>query len=90
MHTSTVITRNAPVVPKTDTEIAIAVNSVLKNDTYLGRHRILARVEDGIVCLQGTVSSDLQRKSAVNLIWDLPGVEGIRNYICVCPGVDVA
>jgi osmotically-inducible protein OsmY len=70
---------------KNDTTIAVTVENALSTYNCSGKHRITARVLDGIVTLQGTVCSDELRKTIANAVRDLPGVEGFRNYISICP-----
>ncbi len=77
--------QSSPSVFKTDTEIALAVDDALKIFNSNGQHRVSARVLDGIVTLQGTVSSYELRTSVSNAIRNLPGVEGFRNCISIFP-----
>ncbi len=77
--------KSPPIQPKSDIEIALAVEEALSIFTRNGGHKIIANVLDGVVTLQGTVSSYELRRSISNAARDLPGIEGIRNYISVCP-----
>jgi len=70
---------------KTDTALAVTVEDALSTYECSGRHKITARVLDGVVTLQGTVCSDELRKTIANVVRNLPGVEGFRNYISICP-----
>ncbi|HTI94830.1 MAG TPA: BON domain-containing protein [Puia sp.] len=70
---------------KTDTEIALEVEDALKSFNCNGKHKISARVLDGIVTLQGTVCSYELRRSVTNAIRNLSGVEGFRNCISIFP-----
>lgn len=75
----------SPAFRRTDTEIAEEILNVLKWHAAVDESKIKARVEDGIVTLEGQVDWDYQRKSAKSAIENLAGVRMINSFITVKP-----
>lgn len=73
----------SPVYRRTDTEIAEAVVSALRWHSAVAEDKIKARVEAGIVTLEGEVDWNFQRQNAVNAIQNLIGVVRVNNFIVV-------
>jgi osmotically-inducible protein OsmY len=75
----------SPVYRRTDTEIAEAVVSALRWHSAVAEDKVKARVEDGIVTLEGEVDWNFQRQNAMNAIQNLIGVVRVNNFITVKP-----
>lgn len=73
----------APVVKKTDTEIAKAVVHALQWHSALQHEKVKVKVEDGTVILTGEVDWDYQRKSLKTAIEHLEGVRNVINLISI-------
>jgi osmotically-inducible protein OsmY len=74
---------------RTDTEIAQAIVSALKWNTYVPDERISVAVSNGWVTLKGHVDWEFQRAAASNTVRDLTGVRGVSNTISVEPRASV-
>ena len=70
---------------RTDTDIAHKVVEALQWDVLVPDQKILARVTDGWVTLEGEVEWDYQKQAALKAIRNLTGVRGVRNLIKVTP-----
>jgi osmotically-inducible protein OsmY len=75
----------SPFFRKTDTEIAEAVLNTLKWNTSVDENKVLVKVDDGAVTLEGQVEWDYQRKAARKAIENLTGVRTIYNLLSVKP-----
>jgi osmotically-inducible protein OsmY len=72
-----------------DSEIAGAVQSVLKWDVYVPK-TVTAQVQKGWVTLQGQASWNYQRDAAERAVRHLTGVVGVSNAIGLMPGASAA
>jgi len=61
--------------PRSDSEIADDVRSVLSNDLFLGNDDVSVNVDDGRVTLSGKVRTLAERRRAEELAW----VDGVEN-----------
>lgn len=75
----------SPYYKKTDAEIAESVVSALKWHASVPDEKIKAKVEDGIVTLEGTVEWDFQRMAARNTVSGLLGVRSVINLMKLAP-----
>jgi|GEM_PF-1337976 len=66
-----------------DEEIARDVRQSLIWDTYVDADRVDVEVEDGTVILKGTVDAIVEKRSAGDDAWDIPGVRDVRNELTV-------
>lgn len=66
---------------RTDTEVAEAVRHALHWDVFVPDEKIRTTVTDGVVVLQGKVSTSAQREDAERAVRDLAGVRSVRNQI---------
>jgi osmotically-inducible protein OsmY len=66
---------------RSDTEIAVAVESALKWHSHVPDDKIQVKVEKGWVTLKGEVDWDYQRKNAEDAVRPLTGVVGVSNGI---------
>ncbi|WP_018615495.1 BON domain-containing protein [Segetibacter koreensis] len=72
---------------RTDAEIAEAVLNSLKWHTSIPEEKIVIKVENGIVTLDGEVDWAYQRASVKDLVSNLAGVKSVINLITVKPRV---
>ena len=70
---------------KTDTEIAAAVVNALKWHAGVKEEMIKAKVENGVVTLEGEVEWEYQRSNARKAVENLVGVRSVVNLITVKP-----
>lgn len=70
---------------KTDADIAQAVINALKWHTSVQDEKIIVKVENGWVTLEGEAEWEFQRNSAKNAVTNLAGVVGISNNIKIVP-----
>lgn len=77
----------SPGYKKTDTEIAASVLSALKWHSAVPDETIRAKVEDGVVTLEGEVEWEYQRSSARSAVSYLLGVRNVVNNITVKPKI---
>lgn len=68
---------------RTDADIARSAENVLKWVTYLPKHCIKVKVENGWVSLSGEVDWQYQRAAAVDAVGYLWGVTGVSDQIAV-------
>jgi osmotically-inducible protein OsmY len=68
---------------RTDEDIAQAALSALIWDVLVPNERIMVKVEQGYVVLEGTVDHKYQQVAAVNAVRNLAGVRGVSNLITV-------
>lgn len=73
----------SPFYHKSDSDIAQSVLSALVHHTSVPNENIQAKVEDGIVTLEGQVDWNYQRKLAEQALEGLPGIRGIVNNIVI-------
>jgi osmotically-inducible protein OsmY len=70
---------------RTDTEIAQAVRHALEWDVFVPDKHIMSTVSNGVVTLEGEVTTWSQRESAGQAVRDLSGVREVLNEIVVKP-----
>ena len=75
----------SPADRRSDTEIAEAVVNALRWHSAVAEDKIKARVESGIVTLEGEVEWYFQRENAANAVRNLVGVIRVNNWITVTP-----
>ena len=75
---------------RSDTDIAVAVESALQWHALVPAERIQAQVEKGWVTLKGEVEWDYQRRNAEKATRNLMGVMGVSNAITLKPAVTPA
>lgn len=68
---------------RTDTEIAHAAVTALKWNVEVPDDRIVARVDDGWLILEGVVDWQYQRRAAEDCVRYLTGVRGVSNTITI-------
>lgn len=71
---------------RTDTDIAHKVVDALEWDILVPDQKLLARVSDGWVTLEGDVDWEYQKQAASRAVRNLTGVRGVRNLIRIAPG----
>ncbi|SIQ76143.1 Osmotically-inducible protein OsmY, contains BON domain [Chryseobacterium sp. RU37D] len=69
--------------PKTDEEIANEIIAAFKSNSFIPEKKIIVKVENGWVNLEGEVSWDYLRDITESSIKYLPGVKGIYNNITI-------
>jgi osmotically-inducible protein OsmY len=72
---------------RTDADIAVAAETVLKWDVLVPRDRIKVTVENGFLTLEGEVDWQFQRSAAERAVHYLTGVKGVSNQITIKPKV---
>ena len=77
----------APVVERTDTDVAQAAVQALKWNTVVPQDRVTVTVSSGWVTLQGSVDWQYQKDAAYRTVRDLAGVRGVTNNVTVTPRV---
>ncbi len=77
----------SPGYRKTDAEIAEAIVLSLRWNVQLPDEKIMVKVEDGVVSLEGEVEWEYQRRDARRAIEKLAGVRSINNFLIVKPSV---
>lgn len=75
----------APSHQRSDSEIALAAETVLKWQARVPAHRIQVQVEQGWVTLRGEVDWDYERQLAEKAVRPLTGVVGLSNAISLKP-----
>ncbi len=70
---------------RSDTDLAAAVRSALEWDVLVPHEKIHTTITDGVVTLEGTVSSWTEHDDAARCIRYLTGVRGISNKLKVVP-----
>ncbi|MEJ6980389.1 BON domain-containing protein [Pedobacter sp. P351] len=74
----------------TDTQIAESVIKALEWNTSVPHEKIIIKVDDGRVTLEGEVDWLYEKEAATNAINYITGVRGIRNWLTVKPRVNTA
>ncbi len=75
--------RLASIYNRNDTEIAEAILNAIKWSTSIPDEKIIVKVQDGWVTLEGEVEWEFQKRAARKAIEDLLGVKGVENEIKV-------
>lgn len=75
--------RVAPVMAKSDEEVANLVRDALEADRSIDATGIDVAVQDGVVTLRGIVGTRMQQRLAVATIWWLTGVQDVRDELQV-------
>lgn len=68
---------------RTDNDVAEAALRNLKWDTTVPEEKIIVKVEDGWITLEGEVNWNYQKEAAKNAVKNLTGVKGVTNLITV-------
>lgn len=76
-----------PFEKKTDAEIAQSVVTAIEWHSAVPENKVKAKVEDGIVTLEGEVNWQYQRESAKKAVSNLVGVRNVVNLVTVKPNV---
>jgi osmotically-inducible protein OsmY len=71
----------SPSYKRSDTEIAEAAVNAIKWHTSINEQSIKAKVEDGVITLEGEVDWGYQRESAKNAVVNLIGVRSVINNL---------
>ncbi len=71
--------------PPNDASLSTAVQSRITSDRALANEPVQASVQNGIVTLNGTVSSEAARSLAANDAAQIPGVRTVVNNLTVVP-----
>jgi osmotically-inducible protein OsmY len=71
---------------RSDTEIAQAVVNALQWDTQVPAGKIIAKVEEGWVTLDGNLEWSFQKTAAYNAVKNLYGLKGIINNLKIVSG----
>ena len=79
-----------PGMPRTDDDIARAIAHVLEWNVSIPPDRVKARVQAGIVTLEGQVDHDYQRREVERMVRNVRGVVNVVNLITVRPPVTPA
>lgn len=79
-----------PGLPRSDDEIARAIAHVLEWNVSIPPDRVKARVQGGIVTLEGQVDHDYQRREVERMVRNVRGVVNVINLITVRPPVSPA
>jgi len=72
---------------KTDEEIAQEIIAAFKSNSFIPNDKIMVKVENGWVDLDGEVTWDYLRDITENAVKYLPGVKGIYNNITINPEI---
>ena len=80
----------SPYGQKSDAEIAASVVNALRWHSAVPTDKVTAKVENGIVTLEGEVDWEFQRNSAKNAVSDLTGVIDIINKVSVKPTISAS
>lgn len=64
-------------------DIRVEVANALHWDLAIPRHRVTAKVDGGVVTLDGTVDRPYQRSYAEAIVRRVAGVTGVKNLIVV-------
>lgn len=78
----------APDYERSDTELADAVVHALKWNISVPDDKIMIKVENGIVALEGEVEWEYQRAAAVKTVEHLAGIKLVHNFITIRPGIN--
>ena len=74
-----------PYVPRDDRELLTASTNALRDASNVPQGRVLVRVNDGIVVLEGRTSFYFERAAAECAVRFLPGIRAVDNRIVVEP-----
>jgi len=72
---------------RSDTELADAVVHALKWNISVPDDRIMVKVENGVVSLEGEVEWDFQRAAAETSVVHIAGVKMVNNFITIQPKI---
>lgn len=73
---------------RTDADIARTVRSTLEWDPFLPDQKIRSTVSEGLVTLEGEVSTPREKEDAERVVRVLGGVQGVSNLLTVATRVD--
>lgn len=73
----------APDFERSDTELADAIVHAFKWNISVPDEKIMIKVENGIVCLEGEVEWEYQRAAAINTVEHLAGIKLVHNFITI-------
>lgn len=73
--------------PRDDSDIARAIGHVLEWNVQIPEGQVRARVENGLVTLDGEVQHDYQRREVERMVRQVRGVTGVLDNIKVTPPV---
>jgi osmotically-inducible protein OsmY len=73
--------------PRDDSDIARAIAHVLEWNVQIPEGQVRARVENGLVTLDGEVEHDYQRREVERMVRQVRGVTGVLDNIKVTPPV---
>lgn len=76
-----------PDFSRSDTGIANAIVHALKWNMSVPEDKIMVKVENGVVSLEGEVECECERMAAKECVVHLAGVNAVHNYITVKPQV---
>ena len=79
-----------PGLPRTDDDIARAIAHILEWNVSIPPDRVKARVQNGIVTLEGQVDHDYQRREVERMVRNVRGVVNVVNLVSVRPPVTPA
>jgi osmotically-inducible protein OsmY len=79
-----------PGLPRADDEIARAIAHILEWNVSIPPDRVKARVQGGVVTLEGQVDHDYQRREVERMVRNVRGVVNVINLITVRPPVSPA
>lgn len=77
-------------VRRTDGDIKSEVVEKLRTNPLTKGHRLRVAVKQGVVIVQGRVSSRLAKRAAGDDCWDTPGVHDVSNQLQVEDNADLA
>lgn len=77
-----------PGTPRDDGEIATAIAHVLDNNVQIPQGQVRAKVENGWVTLEGTVTYAFQRREVERMVRQIRGVVGVADLINISPPVE--
>lgn len=72
---------------RSDTEIADAVVHALKWNIAVPDGKIMAKVENGVVSIEGEVEWDFQRAAAESSVVHIAGVKMVNNFVTIQPKI---
>jgi osmotically-inducible protein OsmY len=72
---------------RSDTDIAAAALNALKWSSFVPEDRVMLKVDEGWITMEGEVEWQFQKESAYRAVSDLIGVHGVINRINVRPRI---
>jgi len=75
---------------RSDTELADAVVHALKWNIMVPEDKVIAKVENGVVTLEGEVEWDFQRAAAEKSVVHIAGVKMVNNFVTIQPKITTA